>query len=204
MIRADDLVTLVVDDDAVPELGAGSNIEFVADRGQRETSETNDHLDIAQHREFTGQVRRAIFSLAGCWLVVGWRAPNRRRDPRVLQRQAVVARNRLGLRRQACLVHRPKQPIAASITGENSSGSIRAVSTRRKTQNQNFCANVAEAGDRFAPISLGRIRSPLLHRDFLSPLHQTTALAARRDLAGEFLEISRQCHIPRLFAVPIV
>lgn len=204
MIRTDDLVALVVDDYAVTELWSGSNLEFVADGRQRKAPETDDNFHIFQHREFAGQERSAVSSFAGRRLIVGWRAPHRRRHPRVFERQAVGARNRLGLRSQTCFVHRPKQPISASVSRENSSRSIRAVCTRRQTQNQYLRARISEAGDRFAPICLGRIGGTLLHRDFLAPLHQAAALVTRVDLAGEFLEVSRRSHTPRLFVVPIV
>src|SRR5437667_20511 len=93
------------------------------------------------------------------------RAPRGRGDIAVVERQAVVARPRLRLAREAMAIQRLVQPGAARVSREHATGAVRAVRRWRKPDNEQTRSGIAEARYRFAPIHPVRELTLLVARD---------------------------------------
>src|SRR5439155_25775415 len=118
-----------------------------------------------QHTQLGGEIGTAALELAAARLVAGRRAPRGRGDIAVVERQAVVARPRLRLAREAMAIQRLVQPGAARVSREHAAGAVRAVRRWRKPDNEQTRFGIAEARDRFAPIRPVRELTLLVARD---------------------------------------
>jgi hypothetical protein len=75
-------------------------------------------------------------------------------------------------------VQRAKQPVTASVAGEDSPSPVAAVGRRRKTNNKQPRPDVAEAGDWPAPVFVVVEAPNLLSSGLLTPLDQSRAKTA--------------------------
>ena len=111
-------------------------------------------------------------------LVIGRRAPDRRRDVRIDQRQAIVGPLRRREARQSCRVHRAHEKVAGPIARKYASGSIRAVRRRREAQDQNARIRIPEPGNGPAPIRVVAMRRFLVACDAVAVRPQPRAAVA--------------------------
>ena len=80
---------------------------------------------------FTMQKRKAIRSLVGKGFVSRRGAANRSGNPGTVELQSVTQVIRRWLVRHTGAMKGPEQPVARAVTGENPSGSIGPVGSRR-------------------------------------------------------------------------
>ena len=85
---------------------------------------------------------------------------------------------RIRLIREAGFIKRLIEKVARSVAGKDPASPVSTVSSRRQTQDQQFCVRVAKTGDRLAPILPAEERPPLLKRNFLAIADKSRALAA--------------------------
>jgi hypothetical protein len=78
-------------------------------------------------------------------------------------------------------MERAKKPVTASISSEDSTGSISAVSRRREPYYKQSRLGIAEAGYGLAPVLLIGKAADLFTRYLLAPVHQARAKPARYD-----------------------
>src|SRR5207244_11262994 len=76
----------------------------------RNAAQRHHHAHSSQQAQLGGQIRTAALELDAARLVAGRRAPRGRGDIAVVERQAVVARQRLRLAREAMAIPRLVQP----------------------------------------------------------------------------------------------
>jgi hypothetical protein len=81
-----------------------------------------------------------------------------------------------------------KEPIAASISGEDATGSITAVSRRREPYHKQSRSRITEAGHWLAPILLIGKAPDLFARNSLAPVDQARAKTARCDFVFQCFE----------------
>jgi hypothetical protein len=184
-----------LDLDSVSELGSRSFaglwlvvVTFVvesesADRGiEGQASKRDDDAYSAQQVQLAKEVRAAVRDLRGQRFVFGRRAANGRRHVTIKEFQSIVAIFRCGLICEARFVQGSKEPIAASVTGEDSAGSISAVSGRRESDDQDSRGSIAEAWDRTAPVVLIPEAPDFFLGDAFAPFDQPRTLPTFDDL----------------------
>lgn len=162
-------------------------------------AQRDDDLDPRERVDFGREMILARGDLVGVRLVVGWRAPDGRRDEGVAKRQAVRGVPRYRDAREAVAVQRAHQEVTGAsdaVTGEDAARAIRAVRGGREAENQYPRARIAESRDRLAPISLVSIRGLLLGRDPPAVLAESRAALAGDDLLMNLAQ--RGWHSPRL------
>ena len=120
-------------------------------------AERHDHAHVRERRRLGLEMREAAGDLLARRLVVRGRAPHRRGDVGVVERQPVVDALRRGNVREAGAVERPHQEVAGAeraIAGENPARPVGAVRGGREAEDQQSRVRIAEAGHRTAPIDV--------------------------------------------------
>jgi hypothetical protein len=136
-------------------------------------------------------MRVAVGDFGWCRFVRGRGAARDRRDPGVMQLQAVVDSTREGLVRESVRVERGHEKVARSaraVAGEDSSGSVAAMRGGRQAQQQDARVRVAEPGHRSSPIRLVPEGGAPFPRDFLAVTPQTRTTIAADDGAADEVE----------------
>ena len=128
---------------------------------------------------------------AGVGLVGRRRAPDRGRHPRADQPLPVAGGHAGRLSGQAAPPQRGEQEVAAPVAGEDPPGPVAAVRGRGQAEDQHPGVLVAPAGDRAAPVALGREGPALDRGDLLPPRHQPRAGPAHRLPRGQLAERAR-------------
>ena len=80
------------------------------------------------------------------------------------------------------------EPITASVASEHTTGAVRAVGTRRKSDDPNPRLGVAEPWHRSTPVVLVSVRRSFIPRNLLAPVDQSRAGATVDDSLIEFGE----------------
>ena len=88
-------------------------------------------------------------------------------------------------------MHCSEQPIATAITGEHSTGAIRAMSSRSETEDHDRRGGITEAWNRPTPIVVVAIRSAFVERNLLPPFDQPGAGTTPNDVVAKLLEAPR-------------
>src|SRR5262249_668647 len=81
------------------------------------------------------------------------------------------------------------QPVARTITSKEPAGAVAAMRGRRQSTNQHSCVNIAETGQRPAPVFLAAVGSPLLLGHLLAPLHKARAAPTGDNLLAKILQL---------------
>lgn len=152
-------------------------------------AECDDHAHIGEQVKFGLQPGAAIAQFLARRLVIRWSAVGRRRNPGVIQLQAVLSRPALGLRSEAGRVQDTVEPVARPVAREHTSGPIGPVSGGSEPQDQQPCVRVAEGGHRFAPIVPFQISAALHARHLPAMRNQARALLACDDLLLQNLQL---------------
>jgi len=108
------------------------------------------------------------------------------RDVTVNQPQPVVSIGRDGLVCKTKSMERSIEPVSTAITSKNPAGAISAVCCWSQTDYEQPGSRTPEARDRFPPIAPSLEAIHLFPCDFFTPLHQSWASEAPRDLLLEF------------------
>jgi hypothetical protein len=151
---------------------------------ERDTAECQ-HRARPKQGELLFEIGRAIANLFRQRLVVRRSAPDRGRNKRVLESEAVARVLRLGLVGKARTVKLRVEKIAGTVSGEHAPRPVRAMSGRRQTDDHQFGLRVAEGRHGPPPVGPIAVRAALSPRNLLAVAHQPRALPARRDFAFE-------------------
>ena len=117
------------------------------------------------------------------------RAPNRRHNPGTGQMETISGVRRLRLRCKSGLVQRREQPVAATVTCEDSAGPVATMGGRRQADDEQPRRHIAEAGNRTPPVRLVSERPSLGTSDFLAPGDQSRTCPAHRRPSRELRNI---------------
>lgn len=134
----------------------------------------------ALHHPF--QPRAAVLNFLVGRLVVGRGAVANRHDDHIRERQTVIRRSRCRLVRNARLVESAVEPVARTVSGKHSSGTVRAIRRRCKADDQKLCVGITEWWYRLAPIRLASIPFWRVRRHRTAPLAQARTPFARRNI----------------------
>ena len=85
-------------------------------------------------------------------------------------------------------VHRPEQPVAGTVAGEDAPGAVAAVRRRREPGDEHCSPGITEPGYRPPPVRLVAECGPLVPCDRFAPLDEARARATTDDLVGERVE----------------
>ena len=132
--------------DAVAEPGAGTHTVVSARRLVAELSQAHDDLafvNAANSRSRNGAQasRSSVVGLfaGGAHLTAAVTHASR-------SSQAVVDRRRLGLTREPGAMHRPEQPVAAAVAGEDPPGPVGAMGSRREPEDNDARRGIPNPG----------------------------------------------------------
>ena len=169
----------------MPESGARSNTEQVAERVVAELTESNEHADGGEQVDLTREVWQTRVPLNRRRFVRGRRASHRGCDigPRQLQPVTGVHADRLvGV---SGAMESGEEPVARAVTREDTTGAIPAMRRGCETDDQQLSVGITEPGDGTGPVLLIPKRCPLLACDPLPPVDEPGAEATLGDLVRE-------------------
>ena len=126
-----------------------------SERVQRDLAQRQHRAQLGEQPPLALQVLAAVRHLLRQRLVGGRRAARGRRHVAVAQGEAVVARDRGRLVREAGAVQRGEEEVARPVAGEDAAGAVAAVRGRGQAHDQQARPRVAEAGHRLAPVAPG-------------------------------------------------
>ena len=84
-------------------------------------------------------------------------------------------------------MERAEEEVPGAVAGEEASGTVSAVGSRREAEDHNARVRVPETGDRAAPVLFTGISSPFFAGYLLAPLYET-----RTTPAGGYLPFERR------------
>jgi hypothetical protein len=110
---------------------------------------------------------------------------NGRRYVAISQLKPVISADGPGLVRKACPVKRAIEPVAATVSSEDTTGSVTTVSRGRQPDDKKASSRIAEAGNGSAPVLLIFKPAHSLSSNCRPPFDQARTLIAVNDLALE-------------------
>ena len=130
-------------------------VESAMNLGPCDTAETKDSFPLLCVKDGF-EPGAAVANLFCGGLVVRWSAVARRHDHDVPQFEAVVDVDRLGLIANSGFVEGTEEPVTRTVASEHAAGSICAMSSRSKANDEEFGLWVAHRRHRFGPVGFSR------------------------------------------------
>jgi aldose 1-epimerase len=128
-------------------------------------AQADDHSQARQRCDLSGEMRRAVADLLGSRLVTGRSAADDRSDPGMTQAETIIAGDPARLRGEAEGVQDRIHKVAGAIAGEGAACAIGAVGARRKPEDKNAGAGVAEPGNGPRPVFMVDVSATALLAD---------------------------------------
>jgi len=181
----------------VPEVGSGgrewnaTGLQGIQAGPKGDLAQGHDHPDLPEQREFLQEEGETALDLDWGWLVVWWGASDSGSDIAIREVKVIVAIGRDRLIGEAGSVERPIEEVAASIPGEDPTGPVPTVSSRRQADHEQARGRITESGDRSPPVFPLAVPPHLLLRRPLPMSHQSRATSAGDDLLAERLQPAR-------------
>ena len=155
-----------------------------------DAAERHHRLDARQDEfGFPAQPGSTRVSFVGSWLVVRWRAVHSGGDAHLVEMLTVVAICGFGPARKSGSVKCSVEPVAASVTGEHASRSVRAVRARCQADDPDSWLIATETRNRPAPILIIAIGGALIVRNLRAPVDQPRTLSTFNDAGVEFSDV---------------
>ncbi len=134
---------------------------------------------------FAVEIGGAIGDFIRQGFIGGRSAADRGADVDAGEFQAIIAMLGMGLIGEAGAVKGGEEKIAGAVAGKNAAGAVGTVSAGGQSDDPDAGGGIAEAGDGFAPVFLGRIGAAFFNGDGLTIGAQASAALAGRDLGGQ-------------------
>lgn len=155
-----------------------------------DASERHHRFDARQDEfGFPAQPGSTRVSFVGSWLVVWWRAVHSGGDTHLVEMLTVVAICGFGPARKSGSVKCSVEPIAASVTGEHASCSVRAVRARCQADDPDSWLIATETRNRPAPVIVIAIGGALIVRNLRAPVDQPRTLSTFNEAGVEFRDV---------------
>src|SRR5579864_1880743 len=132
----------------------------------------NDHLHPLESLNLAIEKLRAFGEFLRQRLVVGRRAPHRRRNVQIFQLESVVAIGCRGLAGESGLMQDWIHKLAGSISGKGTTSTIGAVRARGQSQDEHPRLSIAKPGHRPAPVVTLTVSASFHPSHFFAIRHQ--------------------------------
>lgn len=124
-------------------------------------AETYDDPNARQRLNLIGKMAGTVANLLWVGLVAGRRTADYGSDPRMMELEAILAREACGLAGKTQIVENGIHEGAGAVAGEGATGTVGSVCTRSEAQNENAGTGISEAGNGASPVDMVLIGAAL-------------------------------------------
>ena len=149
---------------------------------ERDLPQGDHHAQLPEQTQFFQKIRPTGVKFLHARLIARRGTAHRGRDIAVHETKAVVSMGRMGLVREAEPMERFVEPVAATVSGEDTAGSIAAVGGWGQTNYEKTGVRVAETRHRASPIGPVTELPPFGPGNCFSIDHQSRTPTAGYDL----------------------